>query len=180
MLFPNATAGTIVLQISSFTILFTVLSQTINGALQGLGKVMAPTIAMSVGVVLKCILNIVLVQVPEIGVNGAAIGSVFCHMIACIIGFMILQKNIKIEIKINKCIIKPILATIMMTICSWFVYISLNNIIAEKIATIIAICVAVIVYVLAVISLKIFEKEEIYMLPKGDKIYKVLTKIGIY
>lgn len=175
-----ATSGTGVLQISSLTILFTVLSQTISGALQGLGKVMAPTIAMSIGVVLKCILNVVLIPIPEIGINGAAIGSVVCHMIACFIGFMILQKHIKIDIKINKCIIKPILATIMMLICSMFVYISLNNIVAENIAIIIAISMAVVIYVFAVIVLKIFSEEEICMLPQGDKIYKFLTKIKIY
>ena len=180
LLFPNATAGTVVLQISSITILFTVLAQTINGALQGLGKVMAPALALCLGVVIKCILNIVLVPIPGIGVNGAAIGSVVCHAIACIISFVILKKHIEFDFSIKKCIIKPILATIMMIICSWFVYISLNSIIGERVATIIAIGVAVIIYVLSVIVLKIFEKEEIFMLAKGEKIYEVLAKVGIY
>lgn len=46
LLFPNATAGSLILQISSFTIIFTILDQTINGALQGFGKVMVPSIAL--------------------------------------------------------------------------------------------------------------------------------------
>ena len=45
LLFPNASAGEAILQISSLTIIFTILDQTINGALQGYGKLMVPTVA---------------------------------------------------------------------------------------------------------------------------------------
>ena len=68
----------------------------------------------------------------------------------------------------------------MMGICSWFVYSTLTGIIAEKLAIIIALIIAVIIYALALIVLKILDKEEIYMIPYGQKIYKVLTKMGIY
>ena len=47
LLFPNATAGASVLQISSFTIIFIMLDQTINGTLQGYGKLMIPTISLA-------------------------------------------------------------------------------------------------------------------------------------
>lgn len=46
LLFPNASAGETVLQISSLMIIFTILDQTINGALQGYGKLMIPTISL--------------------------------------------------------------------------------------------------------------------------------------
>lgn len=46
LLFPNASAGETILQISSLTIIFTILDQTINGALQGYGKLMIPTLSM--------------------------------------------------------------------------------------------------------------------------------------
>ena len=46
LLFPNASSGEVILQISSLTIIFTILDQTINGALQGYGKLMIPTISL--------------------------------------------------------------------------------------------------------------------------------------
>ena len=46
LLFPNASLGETVLQISSLTIIFTILDQTINGALQGYGKLLIPTISL--------------------------------------------------------------------------------------------------------------------------------------
>ena len=94
LLFPNARSGTILLQISSFTIIFTVLSQTVNGALQGLGKVLVPPIALGIGACVKLILNLVLIPIPEIGASGAAIGSVVCHTISFIIGISITKPMI--------------------------------------------------------------------------------------
>ena len=47
-------------------------------------------------------------------------------------------------------------------------------------ATILAIAIAIVVYCLSVIALKIFSKNEILMFPFGEKIYKLLEKISIY
>ena len=180
LLFPAQSSGTLLLQISSLAIIFTVLAQTINGALQGLGKVMVPAMAFTVGVIAKFIINVVLVPIPEIGVNGAAIGTIACNMIACVIGFIVLKKNMNIQFKFSKYIIKPIIATFIMSICSYAIYIILLKIVSLKIAAIIAICLAIAIYALAIVSLKVFTKEEIYMIPFGQKVYRILTKMGIY
>lgn len=181
LLFPAQSSGVLVLQISSLAIIFSVLIQTINGALQGIGKVMVPAVALGIGVVVKLILNLVLVPNPAIGVNGAAIGNVVCNVIACIIGFVVLKRNIDIEMKFSKFVLKPIMATVIMGICSMGVYTVLIGMhLAMKKATIIAIIVAVITYALALVVLKIFTKEEICMIPYGQKICKVLEKTGIY
>lgn len=180
LLFPNANQGVLILQISAFTIIFTILDQTINGALQGFGKVIVPAFALGCGVITKLILNIVLVPIPWIGANGAAIGSVACHIVAFTIAINVLRKNVKLDLPFTKFILKPILATIIMSICSYAVFIILNGIIAERLATIITLIVAVGVYAISIVALKIFTKEEIFMIPYGNKIYGVLEKIGIY
>lgn len=145
------------------------------------------------GVVAKLILNIALIQIPCIGVNGAAIGTIVCNAIACIIGFSVLKKNIDIKFSFSKYIFKPVIATIIMSVCSYAIYLGINSIFPEKvvtildmnisiakIATILAIGLAVIIYALAIVALKIFTKEEIYMIPYGQKIYRLLVKFGIY
>ena len=80
----------------------------------------------------------------------------------------------------SKFVIKPLLATAIMGICSYFIYFNLLGIISHKLATIVAIVIAVIIYALAIIALKIFKKEEILMMPAGDKICKLLEKLKIY
>lgn len=118
--------------------------------------------------------------IREIGVHGAAISSVVCHMIAFCIAMTCLRKTIKLNLTFLKFVVKPIIAVIIMGICSYFSYITLTSIIAEKLATIVSILIAVIIYTLAIIALKVLEKEEIEMLPAGNKIYKVLEKLKIY
>lgn len=130
--------------------------------------------------IVKLILNLILVPIPEIGVNGAAWASVACHVVAFSIAITALRKNIKLDLTFSKFVIKPVVATIIMAICSYFVYLTLSGIILEKLATIVAILIAIIIYGLAIIALKVFTKEEILMMPAGDKIDKILTKLRIY
>lgn len=180
LLFPNATNGSLLLQISAITIIFSVLSQTINGALQGLGKIMTPAVTSTIGLIIKLVLNIWLVQIPEIGVYGAVIGSIINNIVAFALSYIVLVKTIKLDTKITKCIIKPIIATIIMGICSYYIYLLFASIISARIATIIAIIIAIIIYALSVIILKILDEEEMKMIPYGTKLIKILETLGIY
>lgn len=180
LLFPNASSGAVLLQISSLTIIFSVLMQTANGALQGLGKVMIPAISGAIGLIAKLILNIILIKIPSIGVNGAAIASVVNTVISFIISFFVLIKSMRLNLKISKFIIKPIIATTIMCICSYYVYIILQSILVGKIAFILSLIFAVLIYAICVIILKIFEEDEICMIPYGKQLYKILQRLGIY
>lgn len=181
LLFPKASAGGTLLAISSFTIIFTVLAQTINGALQGLGKVKVPAIALGCGVIVKLLTNILLIPIEGIYENGAAIGSVLCHVVSFTIVYNVLKNTVKLEFSIFKMMIKPAFATLIMAVVSYISYIVCLNIgIYSRISTIIGIVIAVIVYTFMVIILKILSKEDILSLPKGEKIYEILHKFKIY
>ena len=86
----------------------------------------------------------------------------------------------KLNLTFSKFVIKPLLATIIMGICSYFIFIVLSGIIAQKLATILAIASAVIIYGLAIIALKVFSKDEVLMMPYGQKICKILEKLKVY
>lgn len=180
LLFPNATNGSLLLKVSAITIIFSVVTQTINGALQGLGKIMTPAITSFVGLIIKLILNIILIQIPSIGIYGAIIGSIVNNIVACALSFIVLMKTIKLDISCIKYIFKPIIATIIMGICSYFTYLLIGSIIPKTVATIIAMGVAVAIYAFAVIALRILSKEEIKMIPYGIKMVNVLEKLGVY
>ena len=125
-------------------------------------------------------MNLILVPIPEIGVNGAAWASVACHAVAFSIAITALRKNIKLDLTFAQFVVKPITATAIMGICSYFIYSVLNGIIIQNLATIIAIISAVIIYGLAIVALKVFSKDELLMLPYGDKFCKILEKLKIY
>ena len=180
LLYPNANEGALLLQLISVSVIFSILDQTINGALQGFGKVMVPAIALGIGCVVKLVLNIILLKIPFFNVYGAAIGSIACHAVAFAIVFNVLKKYVKLDLPFTKFVVKPAIATTIMAICSYTLYLLMDRIISGRLATIIAMLFAVVIYLAAVVALKIYNKEDIYMLPKGDKIYKILEKTKIY
>ena len=105
LLYPAQPEGALLLQISSLTIIFTILDQTINGTLQGM--------------LAKLVINLLLVSNPSFGANGAAIGSVVCHMVAFSIAFTTLRRNVKLNLKVGNFLIKPIIATIIKNITAF-------------------------------------------------------------
>ena len=185
LVFPNAPEGAFILQVCVIATIFTAMEQTINGALQGLGKIFVPAIALTIGVTLKFILNNVLVPIsPDVfflgGTAGAAFATDVCHFVAFWISFIVLKRTVNLKLNFMKTWIKPLLAAIIMSAVSYGLYMLLLGIMPAKLATIIALATAVVVYVLAILVLKVFNKEDILMLPMGDKIYAILNKVGIY
>jgi len=185
LLFPNQESGSLILQISAISIIFIVLEQTVAGILQGIGKIMVPSIALATGVILKLILNLILIPInPEVipigGVVGAALSTTICHLIAFLIDIYVMNKNIKLDINIIDYILKPVLAVTMMSICSIFIYNTSLGIISENLSILIAIIFAIIIYILLVFILKIFSKEKIFMIPYGQKLFSIFSRLGIY
>ena len=184
LLFPNQPEGANLLKISAIAITFMMLSQNINAILQGLGKTIIPTIGLIIGLLIKLILNIILVPInPAIfflgGTNGAAFATVLSYIVMFMISAICLKKHIKIGVKIKQ-IIKILLATIMMAICTIFIYNSFLCIVSEKVCILLALAFAVIIYFILVLILKVFSREEITTLPFGNNIYKVLKILKIY
>lgn len=181
LLFPNASSGGTLLAISAFTIIFTSLAQTINGALQGLGKIKVPAIALGCGVIVKFIANLLLIPIEGIYENGAAIGSVLCHIVSFSIVYNVLKRTVQLKFCISQLIVKPLIVTILMSIISYGIYQGILMLgITSTIATIIGIVIAVIIYFILIVLFKVLSKEDIYMLPNGEKIYQFLRKMKIY
>ena len=141
--------------------------------------------ALSVGVVIKFILNIYLIPIDTKdfflgGTAGAAISTVICHMIAMFIEFKILKKNINLRLDKKKFVLKPVLASIIMSVLSYTFYLVMITRINDKIATLLSLLICVIIYIVVLAILKIFSKEELFMIPFGQKIYYFLKKSGLY
>ena len=181
LLFPNASSGGTLLAISAFTVIFTSLAQTINGALQGLGKIKVPAIALGCGVIVKFIANLLLLPIEGIYENGAAIGSVLCHIVSFTSVYSVLKRTVQLDFSISGLIIKPLIVTVLMSVISYAIYQGILVLgVAGRIATIIGIGMAVVAYAILVILFKILSKEDIEMLPNGEKIYRILQKLKIY
>ncbi len=178
LLFPNATSGSFIYQISCIGIIFIVLEQTISGALHGLGKMLVPAISLGIGVVVKFVLNTYLVPInPQNfilgGTAGAAFATVICHLISVVIEFMFLKGQINLKLSKKQFILKPIIATLIMACIANYTYYFSIPILGEKIALIIALIIAIMIYLLMIFILRILPKEELYKIPFIEKIYSI-------
>ena len=180
MLYPNASDGALVFQIAAITMFFVAISQTLNGALFGLNKLYIPSIAIAIGSVIKFVLNIILIRNPNINIYGAAISSFVCQFICFVITWKATKSAINMKLNFVNNILKPLFAGIVMGFVILFGYNVTHLILGNSISTILMICIGGLVYLLTIAFIKVLNKDEIYDLPKGDKIYKILTKLSIY
>lgn len=180
LLYPTASDGALLLQLATIQMILNALNNTINGGLYGLNKAYIPAIALLFGCGVKFILNTILISNPNINVYGAEISSFVCQLIAFLISFLTLKKHLDIKLNFKNNIFKPVLATCIMGISAFGIYKLFENIISGSIATIIAILIAIIVYVMCILIMKILSEEEIKMIPFGNKLYGILVRFKIY
>ena len=180
LIYPAASDGAGILMLSTITMIFVTLNYVVNGGLYGFGKVHIPAIALAIGAVLKLILNIILISNPAINIYGAVITAILCQGLSFVICMYYLNKEIKLKMNFKDHVLKPIIASVIMGAMVYVVYRLLTLVIGNSIATIISIIFGALIYALVVLLMKILKKEDIYMIPYGTKIYKVLVKLRFY
>ncbi len=166
LLFPNASQGAFILQISSISIIFLTVEQTVIGTLQGLGKTLAPLIGMCCGAVAKIIINVSLVKInPETfifgGIAGAAVGTVVCHIISTLFGMFQIGKNLKLKLNFTNFLLKPVIATIMMGIVAIILHKILPIYINKNLSLIISILISAMFYIITIFQLKVINIKDI-------------------
>ena len=168
ILYPKATDGYNLLKIACFGIIFSMLAQTINSILQGLGNNKIPVYASLIGVVLKIISNIYLINIEGIFEKGAIIGNVLSSIISFIIVYKFLNRKIDLKFSIFSLIKKPILGSLYMIFFSSEINkFLLKNKINNIFSGMISISIAVIIYVFCVFVMKMIQKNEFYQMPEN-------------
>ena len=155
LLFPNAQSGAIYLKVSSIAVVFMILTQTMSGILQGIGKASIPPIALGIGMIIKFLCNIFLVPNPKIGIFGALIGNIVCNIISSVIEIIVILKNIDLNLKLSKYIICPIISTLIMSIVATSLYNRLECIKIEYLVIILTLIISILIYVICTIIFNI-------------------------
>ena len=91
----------------------------------------------------------------------------------------LLIKHSKVRPDFINTILKPFICGAICAATAFGVYTLLNRFASYVIALMVAIVVAVIVYIIVLMLIKTFDKEEIYMLPKGNNLVTILEKLHL-
>ena len=162
------------------------LSSPLTNILQAIGRADVPAKALALGCVFKIGLNYILIGIPEINVKGAVFGTAFFYLLCIFYNYAVLRKETGVRIDIKTVIVKPLIAAVLCGAAAYGAYAVLCNILTfgdmnsrlngQSLACLISIGVAVIVYAISVLLMKTLVKDDILMLPKGEKLAKILEK----
>ena len=151
-----------------------------NGILQGMGKPMVPVIALAIGMVFKVVLSYTLTGIPSINIFGSAVGTLAAYGVASLIEFLYIKKHLNMKFSKKEFIIKPLLTVTTMFVVVKICYALTFKVLASNaISTLLSIMVGGIVYVVVLLAIGGMRKEEILMMPKGEKIYRMLKKLKL-
>ncbi|MCX7715430.1 MAG: polysaccharide biosynthesis protein [Clostridia bacterium] len=101
----------------------TVCIVTITTAiLQAAGKIMPPFRNMLVGMGIKLILTYVLVGMPQFNIMGAPISSNVEFLVVAVLNLCDVKKVIGVRYDLNSIILKPVVATVVMSVVMYMLY----------------------------------------------------------
>lgn len=160
--------------------LFAVASPMTN-ILQAVGNTKAPIISIAAGALAKIIYNYITIGNPEINIRGAAGGSVVCYLI--MVGFNLYQliKTTGIRLDYVSVFLKPFVAAAACAGGAYGSYIFLFGKITldGTLSCLISVGIGATIYAIVLLILKGIVKDDVEMIPKGEKIAKVLAKFGL-
>ena len=165
-----------VLTLMGITTIFTAAITPVCSMLNAIGKVKLPMKIYTMCMLIKIGTTWMFVSIPEINIQGATTGSLIAYAISFVVGMYLLIKNSKVVPDFFGTTVKPLIGSVFSSATAFFINMWLNNIIPQRISTIISVLAAIVVYFIVLLLMKTFTSTEIKFLPKGEKIAKVLEK----
>ena len=187
------------LGIASIAVCFMLVS---NSIMQAHKLVTLPMVTTLIGCVLKLIVGYVLIGNPKIGIKGGAISTVVCFGIIAVLDLVIIKLALPRSLSYFRVFAKPAAASAVMGMSAWAICGLLSKallkldafqmkneagqaILSEAgkvmlswkgnaLAVVVAIGVAVAVYFALILLTRAISKEDLSLMPKGDKIARLL------
>lgn len=157
------------------TVLINGVTTVTTAIMQAHNRPWLPMVNMLIGGVVKVIVNYILVGNPAIGILGAPIGTFSCFAVYMILNLFTMHSVMEEPPKLLPLLYKSAISALVMGVATYFGYRLLGKLIGSvALCCIGAIVVAVVIYMLLVILLKAITYEDCVLLPKGEKIAKIL------
>ncbi len=157
-----------------FAVLFVAMVALTNSILQSMGRVNVPVFTMLIGGVIKLITNYTLVGTPDVNIHGAPIGTTLCYAVITILNFAVISKVCKTAPNVFRVLMRPLLATAGMSAFVLLSYPFLARISGERMAAVLTIGLGACVYFGLLFLVRGITREDILLLPKGEKLIKTL------
>ena len=160
-----------------------------NSVLQAYGFVNLPILVMVVGGGLKIFANYNVVAMPKVGIYGAPLGNILCFGLCLLLDLFLIARVIPRRPRYSAVFVKPLIASAVMGAAAWAVYGLAARVLSyvpageteavlsrtgNALATLGAIGVAMVIYCVLVVALRAISRDDLSLMPKGDKLAKLL------
>lgn len=169
------------LVISALGVIFFALVTPISNMLQSIGRTDIPLKSIIIGSLIKTSLNFILVGNPEINIKGAAYSSVISTAFMMFYNLAYLIRETGITPPVSSVFVKPLICGGLCGGSAWGAGLLIAERITENTLIILAggVLAGGMVYLISLFALKGIVKDDILMLPGGEKVVKVLEKVNI-
>lgn len=181
-------SATVMALYGCFTFIMAAAQPLIN-MLQAIGRADVPMKAVGFAAVAKVVVNFVLVGIPGMNILGAIVGTFCFYIITVSYNLNALIKETGVKLSYKSVFFKPLLCAMMCGVGAWAVsglcrtfmpaFELGSRISSSTVSALIGIIAAVVIYVLALLFTKSIVRDDVKMLPKGEKICKVLEKYNL-
>ena len=165
------------------------VSTPVTNMLQAIGRTDIPVKSVVVGAVCKIVCNFILVGNPKINIYGAVIGTVLFYVVIVACNLISLIRISNVKVRWASVFVKPLICAALCGVTAFAANGLLNKIFPADtsqsilnmgtVSAGIAVVLAVIVYAISLLLIKGIAREDVSVLPKGEKIAKTLEKYGL-
>ena len=170
--------ATQLMTIQAICILFNSIVLLTNAIMQAHGHVNIPVINMLAGGACKLIAVFILTGNPAFGILGTPIGSLLCYLAITVLNLVAMSKVLPNPPAVLRNVFKSVLAAAVMGVVVYGTWLGLVYVLGANMSRVIAcgvpIAVGALVYLVAALKLRAITREDCLLLPKGEKLAKLL------
>ena len=155
--------------------IFVCIMMVCNSILQAYGFINLPVVVMLLGGVVKIVVNYNLVVTPQVGIYGAPLGNILCFGLVCVLDLIIVRRVIPGFPGLISLFGKALLSAALMGGAVWGCYgLTARFLDSNTVCTLFSILVGGAVYLALVVLLRAITRDELALMPKGEKIARLL------
>ena len=152
-----------------------------NSIMQAHRLVTIPMVTTILGCVLKIVVTYVLVGNPNVNICGGPVSTLACFGLIALLDLFIIKRALPRSLSYIRAFLKPGICAVIMGVTAWAVYGLCSKLIlntetfsGNAVATFLAIGVAVVVYAALILLTRAISKDDLALMPKGEKIARLL------
>ena len=171
--------GAKLLSVLSASVFFSGLITVTNAMLQSCARQSKPIISLALGAGVKLVSEMLLVSSPTLNIFGAPMSTFLCSLTVLIANFYFLSEVTENKIYPIRLFTKPLVCAALSGIVSAVSYFTFSDRLGMTVAFLLSAIIALIIYIPLFFKTGAFLRDDILMLPSGEKIYRILEKLKL-